>query len=89
MKSKGFGVIIIKKPKRRKDMKRLINLITIILIVLSTFTLAGCELFSGLFGGENDGVFTKEYEPITGKFYLYKAYWTDKPFVYLARKYLF
>ena len=55
-------------------MKKFINLITIILIILSTFTFASCDFISDLFGGGSDDVFTKEYEPITGKFYLYEAY---------------
>ena len=74
MKRGKFGAIIIKKKRGIKNMKKLINLVAIILIILSTFTLASCELLSGLFGGGNDDVFTKEYEPITGKFYLYEAY---------------
>ncbi len=53
-------------------MKRLINLFVIILIVLSAFTMASCELLDGIFGGGGEGVYTKEYEAITGKFYLYE-----------------
>ena len=54
-------------------MKKFINLFIIILIVLSMFTLSSCGLFSEIFGGDGDGVYTKEYEAITGKFYLYES----------------
>lgn len=58
-------------------MKRLLNFTLIFLFLISCLTLTGCELltnvFNGITGGDNQNVHVNSYEPITGKFYLYKA----------------
>ncbi len=53
-------------------MKKFIKLFLVFLISLFSFSLTGCDAISGIFGGNNKNVHTNSYEPITGKFYLYK-----------------
>lgn len=53
-------------------MRKFINSFSILLIVLSIFTMASCGFLDGLLSGADDGVYTKEYEAISGKFYLYE-----------------
>lgn len=54
-------------------MKKFFTFFLATLYVLLCVSLTGCNLLSGVLGGDNNEVFTKEYEAITGKFVLYKA----------------
>ncbi len=54
-------------------MKKFTYVLLAIAIAVSCLTLAGCEALSNLLGGGGDNSFTKSYEPITGKFYLYSS----------------
>lgn len=58
-------------------MKKLVCLLLVLVVGCAPFALAGCDMLGGIFGdifggGDND-IHTNEYDPITGKFVLYKA----------------
>ena len=53
-------------------MRKFIKLFSAILIALYSLTVISCGFVDGLLGKSAEGVYTKEYEAITGKFYLYK-----------------
>lgn len=48
------------------------KVILILIIILNFLTLTACDLLNGITGGDSDTVHVNSYEPITGKFYLYK-----------------
>ena len=53
-------------------MKKTIHFFLILLFILCTFSFNGCNGLDGILGGDSDNSHTNSYEPITGKFYLYK-----------------
>ena len=54
-------------------MKKLISLFLTTLIVLSSVVFSSCSVINDIVGGGNSDTYTKSYEPITGKFYLYET----------------
>jgi hypothetical protein len=54
-------------------MKKLISLFLTTLIVLSSVVFSSCSVLNDIVGGGNSDTYTKSYEPITGKFYLYET----------------
>ncbi len=48
--------------------------------IISLFCLTSCDFLEEIFGGDTETTHTKSYEPITGKFVLYKA--LDSRFTY-------
>ena len=51
------------------------------LITLATFSLTGCDLINDMFADSGTDIHNSSFEPITGKFYLYKA--SDSRFNYV------
>ena len=54
-------------------MKKLVCLLLVLVVGCAPFALAGCDMLGGIFGGGDNDIHTNEYDPITGKFVLYKA----------------
>ncbi|MBR2985130.1 MAG: hypothetical protein IKC58_00835, partial [Clostridia bacterium] len=55
-------------------MKKLLSLILTIILLSASVALVGCDMLGDILGGsDSDTSHTKEYEPITGKFYLYQS----------------
>ena len=67
-------IITKRKTSMKKKIYKLLILPTLII------SLSSCDLFDDIFGGDNDNIHSKSYEPITGKFYLHEA--ADKRFTY-------
>lgn len=49
------------------------KLVTIFIFLFMAISLAGCDLFDEIAGGDTDTIHKSSYEPITGKFVLYEA----------------
>ena len=55
-------------------MKKLLSLILTIILLSASVALVGCDMLGDMLGGsDSDTSHTKEYQPITGKFYLYQS----------------
>lgn len=53
-------------------MKKIINIFLSVLIILSSFTMLGCDFLGDLTGG-SDNVHTQSFDAVSGKFYLYES----------------
>ena len=55
-------------------MKKITKLFLILLYIISTIILVGCDALKDIIGGDTDNSHISSYEPITGIFYLYEAF---------------